>query len=159
RRIIREEEPAKPSTRISTLGQKATGVSANRKSDPRRLAQLCRGELDWIVMKALEKDRNRRYESASAFAADVQRYLHDEPVHARSASSWYRVRKFGLRNKRMAVLTAVAILLVFAATGVSSYFAIQADQRARDAFAQKERADENAAKAQANLSIAYEVLE
>src|SRR5437588_891771 len=79
RRMIREEEPAKPSTRISTLGQAATGMSANRKNDPRRLAQVCRGELDWIVMKALEKDRNRRYESASAFAADVQRYLRDEP--------------------------------------------------------------------------------
>src|SRR5205807_7087395 len=82
RRIIREEEPAKPSTRISTLGQAATVASANRKSDPRRLAQLCRGELDWIVMKALEKDRNHRYESASTFAADVQRYLNDEPVQA-----------------------------------------------------------------------------
>src|SRR5262249_53574156 len=71
-RIIREEAPAKPSTRISRLGLAATGVSAKRKSDPRRLTQLCRGELDWIVMKALEKDRSRRYESASAFAADVQ---------------------------------------------------------------------------------------
>src|SRR5947207_6012422 len=82
RRIIREEEPAKPSTRMSTLGQASATVSANRQSDPRRLSQLFRGELDWIVMKALEKDRNRRYESASAFAADVQRYLNDEPVLA-----------------------------------------------------------------------------
>jgi serine/threonine protein kinase len=73
RRIIREEEPLKPSTRISTLGQAATTLSTQRKSDPKRLGQLFRGELDWIVMKALEKDRNRRYESASAFAADVQR--------------------------------------------------------------------------------------
>src|SRR5262249_1225746 len=65
RRIIHEEEPAKPSTRISTLGQVATLVSVNRQSDPRRLKQLFRGELDWIVMRALEKDRNRRYETAS----------------------------------------------------------------------------------------------
>jgi serine/threonine protein kinase len=165
-RIIREEDPAKPSTRISTLGQKATGVSANRQSDPRQLAQLCRGELDWIVMKALEKDRSRRYESASAFAADVQRYLKDEPVHACPPSSWYRLHKFARRHKRMAALTVATILLLLAATGVSSYFAIQADQRAREAFAQKERADasakradENAAKAQANLDIAYEVLD
>ena len=64
RRIIREEEPPKPSTRISTLNRAATTVSANRKSDPSRLSQLFRGELDWIVMKALEKDRNRRYETA-----------------------------------------------------------------------------------------------
>src|SRR6476661_3215427 len=82
RRIIREEEPAKPSTRLSTLGLTASTVSVNRRSDPRRLSQLVRGELDWIVMKALEKDRNRRYESASAFADDVQRFLADEPVLA-----------------------------------------------------------------------------
>src|SRR5262249_55300666 len=75
RRIIREEEPARPSPRVSTLGQAATSVSANRCSDPKKLGQLLRGELDWIVMKALEKDRIRRYESASAFAADVHRYL------------------------------------------------------------------------------------
>src|SRR5438105_5281811 len=62
RRILREEEPARPSTRISTLGRAAATVSANRRSDPRRLSRLFRGELDWVVMKALEKDRNRRYE-------------------------------------------------------------------------------------------------
>src|SRR5581483_3036796 len=76
-RIIREEEPARPSARVSTLGKLATTVSLNRRSDPQRLSQLFRGELDWVVMKALEKDRNRRYETASALAADVQRYLGD----------------------------------------------------------------------------------
>src|SRR5262249_7947504 len=74
RRIIREEEPPKPSTRISTMGQASATISTQRKSDPKRLSQLFRGELDWIVMKALEKDRNRRYETASAFAADVLHY-------------------------------------------------------------------------------------
>jgi hypothetical protein len=74
RRIIREEEPARPSLRVTTLGQACTPMSANRRSDPARLSQLFKGELDWIVMKALEKDRNRRYETASAFAADVERY-------------------------------------------------------------------------------------
>ena len=107
RRIIREEEPPRPSTRISTLGQAAATVSANRKSDPKRLSQLLRGELDWIVMKALEKDRNRRYETASAFAADVQRYLDDEPVQACPPSAGYRLRKFVRRNKR-ALATAGA---------------------------------------------------
>jgi tetratricopeptide (TPR) repeat protein len=110
RRIIREEEPAKPSTRISTLGQAAATVTENRKSDPRRLSQLCRGELDWIVMKALEKDRNRRYETASAFAADVQRYLCDETVLACPPSAWYRFRKFARRNKA-ALGTAVVVAL------------------------------------------------
>jgi serine/threonine protein kinase len=88
RHIICEEEPARPSTRISTLGPAAATVSAHRGSDPKRLSQLFRGELDWIVMKAVEKDRNRRYESASALAADVQRYLHDEPVQACPPSAW-----------------------------------------------------------------------
>jgi serine/threonine protein kinase len=99
RRIIREEEPPRPSLRISTLGQAANTVSSQRKSDPKRLSQLFRGELDWIVMKALAKDRNRRYESASAFAADVQRYLHDEPVWACPPSAWSRFRKLVLRKK------------------------------------------------------------
>src|SRR5207248_8988729 len=117
RRIIREEEPAKPSTRISTLGQAATAASANRRSDPRRLAQLCRGELDWIVMKALEKDRNRRYETASAFAADVQRYLHDEPVLACPPSAWYRFRKFARRNRRALAISALLGVMLLVAVG------------------------------------------
>jgi serine/threonine protein kinase len=83
RRIIREEDPPRPSSRVSTLNAEAcTTTSERRGVDGRRLCQLLQGELDWIVMKALEKDRNRRYETASAFAADVQRYLHDEPVQA-----------------------------------------------------------------------------
>jgi serine/threonine protein kinase len=118
RRIIREEEPAKPSTRISTLGKAATTVSANRESEPRRLSQLLRRELDWIVIKALEKDRNRRYETASSFAADVQRYLHDEPVHACPPSPWYRVRKFVRRNKRMVVMASFVFALLVIAVAV-----------------------------------------
>jgi WD40 repeat protein/serine/threonine protein kinase len=121
RRIIREEEPAKPSTRISTLGQAAITVSANRKSEPRRLSQLFRGELDWIVMKALEKDRNRRYETASSFAADVQRYLHDEPVQACPPSAWYRFRKFARRNKAaLMTATAVASAVLLAVAGLAA---------------------------------------
>jgi WD40 repeat protein/serine/threonine protein kinase len=108
RRIIREEEPAKPSARISTLNRAATTVTANRKSDPSRLSRLFRGDLDWIVMKALEKDRNRRYETAAAFAADVQRYLNDEAVEACPPSVRYRFRKFARRNKA-ALLTGSAI--------------------------------------------------
>jgi WD40 repeat protein/serine/threonine protein kinase len=108
RRIIGEEEPARPSARVSTLGPAGITVSANRKSDAQRLSQLFRGELDWIVMKALEKDRNRRYETANAFAADVQRYLGDEPVQACPPSSWYRFRKFARRNTA-ALVTSSAV--------------------------------------------------
>jgi serine/threonine-protein kinase len=119
RRIIREEEPPKPSTRISTLGQAATTVSTNRKCDPKRLSQLCRGELDWVVTKALDKDCNRRYESASAFAADVQRYLRDEPVQACPPSAAYRFRKFARRNKtRLALAGVVVFCVVMLGAGV-----------------------------------------
>jgi WD40 repeat protein/serine/threonine protein kinase len=145
RRIIREEEAAKPSTRINKLGQAATGVSVNRKSDPWRLAQLCRGELDWLVMKTLEKDRNRRYESASSFAADVQRYLHDEPVQACPPSALYRFRKFARRNKvalGTAAVVGLAMLLATAGLATSTVLiarqqqatatALQAETQARD---------------------------
>jgi serine/threonine protein kinase/predicted Zn-dependent protease len=118
RRIIREEEPPKPSTRISTLGQAATTISVNRKSDPKRLSQFCRGELDWIVMKALEKDRNRRYETVNGLARDIQRYLNDEPVQACPPSAWYRFRKLARRNKvalaMAAVVTGALVLLLVA---------------------------------------------
>jgi WD40 repeat protein/serine/threonine protein kinase len=121
RRIIREEEPAKPSTRISTLGQAATTVSANRQSEPKRLRQLFRGELDWIVMKALEKDRNRRYDTASSLAADVQHYLHDEPVQACPPSALYRFRKFARRNKTAVVTaTAVSLAVLLAVAGLAT---------------------------------------
>src|SRR5207253_8111145 len=114
RRIIREEEPPKPSTRISTLGRAATTVSTQRRSDPKRLSQLFRRELDWIVMKALEKDRNRRYDTASAFAADVLRYLHDEPVTACPPSAWYRFRKLARRNKAALAIAGLVVLIAVA---------------------------------------------
>src|SRR5579871_6582795 len=98
RRIIREEEPPRPSHRVNTLGAEAcTTVCERRGVDGRRLGQVLRGELDWIVMKALEKDRDRRYESASALAAEVQRYLNEEPVDACPPSAGYRLRKYARR--------------------------------------------------------------
>jgi WD40 repeat protein/serine/threonine protein kinase len=132
RRIIREEEPPRPSTRISTLGQAAITVSTDRRSGPKQLSRLCRGELDWIVMKALEKDRNRRYESASAFAADVQRYLHDKPVQACPPSAWYRFRKFARRNKA-AVLAATSVALgtLLAVAGLASAVQVLAASNAQ----------------------------
>ena len=115
RRIIREEEPPPPSTRFNTMGEPALRtVSAHRKSDPTQLGRFVRGELDWIVMKALEKEPNRRYETASGLAADVKRYLDDEPVQACPASAAYRVRKFARRN-RGPVLAGALILLALVA--------------------------------------------
>ena len=98
-RMIREEEPPKPSTRLSDSGEALATIAAQRHTEPAKLTKLVRGELDWIVMKALEKDRNRRYETANGFAADVQRYLADEPVQACPPSAGYRFRKFARRNK------------------------------------------------------------
>src|SRR5947208_832211 len=92
-RVIREQEPSRPSMKLSTAEALPT-LAANRGTEPNRLASLMRGELDWIVMKALEKDRGRRYETANGFAADVQRYLSDEPVEACPPSTGYRLRKF-----------------------------------------------------------------
>ncbi len=110
RRIIREEEPPRPSTRFSTLEHSAATVSVNRRSVPNRLSQLFKGELDWIVMKALEKDRNRRYDSASAFASDVQRYLRDEPVQACPPTLIYKLGKI-VRRHQKAVLAISMVLL------------------------------------------------
>jgi serine/threonine protein kinase/tetratricopeptide (TPR) repeat protein len=145
RRIIREEEPPRPSTRINTLGQAATTISVQRRSDPRRLSRLLCGEVDWIVMKALEKDRNRRYESASAFAADVQRYLNDEPVQACPPSRWYRLRKV-LRKHRVEVVTAAAFVgLLLGGVALSSWLAVQATNakhQAQNRLGQIEKAND-----------------
>jgi WD40 repeat protein/serine/threonine protein kinase len=131
RRLIREEEPPRPSTRISTLGEAAVTVSANRQSDPKQLSRFLRGELDWIVMKALEKDRTRRYETASALAADVQRYLADEPVEACPPSALYRFRKLARRRKGVlltAAVVAAAVVLAAVALAVSTTRTWQANQ-------------------------------
>ena len=125
-RIIREEKPAKPSTRLSTLGDAASLVSVRRQSDPKRLGQLIHGELDWIVMKALEKERGRRYGTASAFAADIERYLHDQPVSACPPSRRYRFGKFARRHKMGLVTTALVTLALVAGTALSLWQAIRA---------------------------------
>src|SRR2546421_2172018 len=98
-RMIKEEEPPKPSTRLSDSGEALASISAQRKTEPAKLSKLMRGELDWIVMKCLEKARSRRYETANGFAEDVQRYLNDEPVLACPPSARYRLAKFIRRNK------------------------------------------------------------
>jgi WD40 repeat protein/serine/threonine protein kinase len=106
-RIIREEDPPRPSTRISA-GKTLATIAATRSVDPARLTKLIRGELDWIVMKCLEKDRNRRYETANGLAMDVQRYLADEPVQACPPSAWYRFGKFAKRNRREVLIAGAA---------------------------------------------------
>ncbi len=119
-RLIREEEPPRPSTRLST-SQGLPAIAANRGLEPRRLNGVVRGELDWISMRALEKDRSRRYDTANGFAADVQRYLNDEPVQACPPSVRYRFRKFARRNKlALATATSAALAVVLAVAGLAT---------------------------------------
>jgi serine/threonine protein kinase/Flp pilus assembly protein TadD len=144
RRIIREEEPPRPSTRISTLGEAAATVSTNRKSDPKRLSHLLRGELDWIVMKCLEKDRNRRYATVSAFTADVLRYLNDEPVQACPPSLRYRLRKLARRNKTaLAIAACLFLVLAIFGGGVGWVMRDQAE-RAAQQVRELEKAEQEA---------------
>ncbi|MCA9215924.1 MAG: protein kinase, partial [Planctomycetales bacterium] len=123
RRIIREDDPLKPSAMISTLRAEALStVSQRRRSESRKLSDSLKGELDWLVMKALEKDRNRRYESASALAADIQRYLNGEPLEARPTSRLYRIAKYTRRNRALVasvttIVAALSIGLVLATAG------------------------------------------
>jgi len=127
-RRIREDETPRPSTRLSESKDAMPAISAQRKTEPARLAKLVRGELDWIVMKALEKDRTRRYETANGFARDIQRYLDGDPVEAGPPSAAYRLRKFA-RKHRAAFVTASAFALVLvAATAVSSWQAFRASR-------------------------------
>jgi serine/threonine protein kinase/Flp pilus assembly protein TadD len=136
RRIIREEEPPRPSARISTLGQAAPTVSANRQSDPKKLSRLMHGELDWIVMKCLEKDRNRRYETANALAQDVQRYLHNEPVQACPPSALYRFRKFARRNRVGLAFSGLFLFFLVALGGGIGWVA--RDRAARQEMEERE---------------------
>ncbi|MCC6661533.1 MAG: serine/threonine protein kinase [Phycisphaerales bacterium] len=118
-RIIREVEPPRPSTRVSRSDATLAGVAARRHVEPRRLGTIIRGELDWIVMKALEKDRKRRYETASGLATDVRRYLSGEAVEAAPPSAVYRARKFVRRNRGAVIaasLVGAALLLGLAGT-------------------------------------------
>ncbi|MCI0459730.1 MAG: WD40 repeat domain-containing serine/threonine-protein kinase, partial [Gemmataceae bacterium] len=137
-RLIKEEEPPRPSVRLSSSDTLAK-VAAARKTEPARLSQLVRGEIDWIVMKCLEKDRSRRYETASGLARDVERYLHDEPVEACPPSAGYRLRKFVRRN-RAAVSTAGAAMILIFLTIVGITLGLVEARRQRD-IADRARAE------------------
>src|SRR5208337_4529293 len=122
RRTIREQEPARPSTCLSTmLGADLTEIAKHRKAEPPKLIHLVRGDLDWIVMKALEKDRTRRYETANGLAMDIQRHLNDEPVVARPPSTAYRLQKAWRRNKLAFTAGAVIAAALVAGISVSSW--------------------------------------
>ncbi|MFO0848265.1 MAG: WD40 repeat domain-containing serine/threonine-protein kinase [Gemmataceae bacterium] len=142
-RLIREEEAPRPSTRFSSLGGEATALATNRGTDVKRLSQLLRSDLDWVVMKALEKDRTRRYGSPANFAADIERYLTEQPVEACPPSAWYRFRKAARRNKAALTTAAVVAAALLLGTVVSVWQAVTA--RRAEAAAVAERDDKEKA--------------
>jgi tetratricopeptide (TPR) repeat protein len=123
---IREDEPVKPSTCVHGSKEMQTTISARRRTDPAKLEKSLRGELDWIAMKALEKDRSRRYETASALARDVERYLHDEPVEAGPPSTVYRMSKFARKNKLVIGTAGAFTVLLAIAASVAAVLAVRA---------------------------------
>ncbi len=125
RRVIKEEEPQTPSARLSGNAGLAS-IAARRQMEPKKLGKLVRGDLDWIVMKALAKERDRRYETANAFAADVERFLNDEPVSAGPPTLGYKFRKFVHRNRARVTVAAVLLLALLAGVTVSTWQAIRA---------------------------------
>ena len=128
---IKDEDPPRPSTRLVDSKEALASMSALRKTEPAKLARLLRGDLDWIVMKALEKDRDRRYETASGFARDVRRYLDGDAVEARPPTTGYRLAKFARKNR--GVLTAAAAMagLLLVGTVVSTWQALRATHAER----------------------------
>jgi tetratricopeptide (TPR) repeat protein len=158
-RAVREDEPPRPSTRLSTTDE-LPAVAASRDAEPRRLIGLVRGDLDWIVMKCLEKDRARRYETADALARDLERYLNVEPVEACPPSRGYRLRKFARKNRKVLLAAAASVLLLTAATAVSAWLAVRATAAegrallARDGEAeQRRKAEKSAAESRAVLTF------
>ena len=149
-RQICEDEPERPSSRISVADETVKSIADVRKIDARRLTQLMKGELDWIVLKAMEKDRTRRYETANGFAADIRRYLNDEPIEARPPSAGYRLQKL-IRKNRVAftfMATVAALLIVGISVSTSLMFwATGAAAAARNATAAATKAQGEAEEA------------
>jgi serine/threonine protein kinase/tetratricopeptide (TPR) repeat protein len=192
RRILREEDPPRPSARLSSLslrkrtgtqessqplfskegrgeGQErpgasetaalATTIANHRRTDPRRLLQTLRGELDWIVMKCLEKDRNRRYETAGALALDVQRFLNDEPVEACPPSAAYRLKKFARRNRTLLTTVSLVAASLIVGTCLSVSQAIRATRSEALATARLRDATKARADAEASARLARQAVD
>ncbi|MEL7337281.1 MAG: serine/threonine-protein kinase, partial [Planctomycetota bacterium] len=139
--LVRERDPQRPSLRVSSAGQRLKAISELRKTNPSRLSQILRGDLDWIVMKALEKDRDRRYDTAAGMADDLQRYLNNEAIVARPPSAHYKLKKFVDRNRTL-VAGAIAVLTLLVAGIIGTgYGLFQANASLQDAIAARADAD------------------
>jgi len=157
-RIIREEEPVKPSTRLSTLGETLTHIARQRHTDPDMLQKLIQGDLDWVVMKSLEKDRTRRYATAVELAADLERHLKNEPVQAAAPSTAYKLRKF-IRRNRVAVIVGLLVasaIIIGAALATLGF--VQAKSQQKIAEAQRQLAENQQQRAEANFTLVLQAL-
>ena len=146
--LVRDSEPPRPSDRVTSVGESISEISSKRQTDSQGLKQTLSGDLDWIVMKALDKDRERRFGSAAEFAEDIRRYLDDEPIEARPPSARYRMGKFARKHRVLMAATTTFLLLLLAGIAGTTWFAIAAErsresaEQAREiAVAEKERGD------------------
>ncbi len=157
-RVIREEEPPLPSSRVSALGEDSKDRAKNRQADPQSLCRQLRQDLDWIVMKAVEKAPERRYATVIALAEDIEHYLAHEPVQAGPPDKWYRARKFARRFRvPLAVAGGVAALLV-AITGLAVRGYYREAKLTSDAEAARRQAEQSAEKAKKNFKLARDAV-
>ena len=145
-KLIREQEAPTPSSRLSTSEAKPM-VAANRQTEPVKLGRFVKGELDWIVMKALSKERDRRYETANGFAKDIERFLNHEAVAAGPPSASYRLRKFVRRNRAQVIAASLVLLAMLAGITGTTWGLVRADRARRAEVEQREIAEEKEKKA------------
>ena len=159
RRMIREEEPPRPSMRLSSTDT-LPSLATFRHTEPAKLKKLVRGELDWIVMKALEKDRTRRYETASGLARDIQRYLDDEVVEARPPSTGYRIGKFVRRHKGQVIAAGLVLLALLAGIAGTTWGLIRearANARLAESLDREQKANADLSAANAKVQARYDL--
>ncbi len=147
-RLIREQQAPTPSSRLSSSESKPS-VCTNRQTEPDKLTRFMRGELDWIVMKAISKDRDRRYQTANAFAQDIERFLNHEPVTAYPPTAWYRLKKFVQRNKGRVIAAGLVLLALMAGVIGTTLGWVEARRQANIAVANEEIAIAEKSKAEA----------
>lgn len=157
KRRLKEEEPQKPSTKLATIGaDQLTKAAKRRRSEPGNLGTQLKGDLDWIVLKAMEKDRERRYETANAFRLDIQRYLDGDLVNAVAPSLSYRWTKFMKRNRKAVLAGSTLILVLLIATGVSLYSAQHAIEKSEETELALKQLDAEKAETQRALNASQE---
>ncbi len=140
-RVLREDEPPRPSTRVSSLGEASKASAEKRRTEPTKLRSVLRGDLDWIVMKALEKDRNRRYDTANGLAMDVKRHLANQPVLAGPPSKRYRAKKFVQRHRAAVVASALFVITLLGFVAAMSILFVRANRAEAEAVAARDESE------------------